>query len=147
MKPLLPAALAALLILPAHAMPPAQGSGAMPGKPAGHPAAPASPKMPITSSNAQRIVWSCTAGQLGSIPVMVNFAEKKALSTRASKMNDATVAGDVVQWTEKEADATYAFVLNRRSRELQVTQTPPKGKAVVHKGSCGAPDPNRKAAH
>ena len=147
MKSLLPAALAALLVLPAHAMPPAQGSGGMPGKPAGHPTAPASPKMPITSSNAQRIVWSCTAGQLGSIPVMVNFAEKKALSTRASKMSDAKIAGDVASWTETEKDGTLAFVVDRRTGELQVTQTPAKGKPVVHRGQCGAPDPNRKGGH
>jgi hypothetical protein len=133
---------------PAGSMPPAKTmppSGAMP-PPGGmpHGAMPNAPAMGVSPSSAERIVWSCQAGDLGNPAVMVNFVEKTALSTRSAGMAKATLEGDKVRWTETEPEGTLKYVLDRKTGELQVTRTPPKGKDVVYKGKCGAPDKSKK---
>ena len=121
---------------PAKTMPPANAAS-----PHGGAGAPA---MGVSPSTADRIVWSCQAGDLGNPAVMVNFVEKTALSTRAAGMTKATLEGDKVRWTETEPEGTLKYVLDRKTGELQVTRTPPKGKETVYKGKCGAPDKNKK---
>lgn len=116
------------------------------GAPAGAQTPP--PGMGTQSSTPQKIVWSCQVDQLGSVPVMVNFVDKTALSTRATAIAKATIEGDVVRWQEDDGEGgRNQFVLNRRSGELQVTQTPAKGKPAVHRGQCGAPDKTKKKGH
>lgn len=121
----------------AKTMPPANAS-------APHGAMPGAPPMGVSPSTADRIVWSCQAGDLGNPAVMVNFVEKTALSTRSAGMAKATFEGDKVRWTETEPEGTLKYVLDRKTGELQVTRMPPKGKETVYKGKCGAPDKNKK---
>lgn len=132
----------------ALAMPPAGAPAAKTMPPANasspHGAMSGAPPMGVSPSTADRIVWSCQAGDLGNPAVMVNFAEKTALSTRSAGMAKATLEGDKVRWTETEPEGTLKYVLDRKTGELQVTRTPPKGKDVVYKGKCGAPDKNKK---
>jgi hypothetical protein len=127
---------------PAGTMPPAKTMPPQGGMP--HGAMPGAPPMGVSPSSAERIVWSCQAGDLGNPAVMVNFVEKTALSTRSAGMAKATLEGDKVRWTETEPEGTLKYVLDRKTGELQVTRTPPKGKDVVYKGKCGAPDKNKK---
>jgi hypothetical protein len=127
---------------PAGTMPPAQTMPPQGGMP--HGAMPGAPAMGVSPSSAERIVWSCQAGDLGNPAVMVNFVEKTALSTRSAGMAKATLEGDKVRWTETEPEGTLKYVLDRKTGELQVTRTPPKGKDVVYKGKCGAPDKSKK---
>jgi hypothetical protein len=122
---------------PASGMPPAKTT-------APHGAMPAAPAMGVSPSTADRIVWSCQAGDLGNPAVMVNFVDKTALSTRAAGVVKATIEGDKVRWTETEPEGTLKYVLDRKTGDLQVTRVPPKGKETVYKGKCGAPDKSKK---
>jgi hypothetical protein len=131
------------VLVQASAQPPA--SGMPPGAAKSpHGAMPAAPAMGVSPSSAERIVWSCEAGDLGNPAVMVNFVEKTALTTRAAGMAKATLEGDKVRWTETEPEGTLKYVLDRKTGELQVTRVPPKGKEVVYKGKCGTPDKSKK---
>ena len=133
----------------AGANPHVAGAHGLPAMPPGK-QAPGSPQMPITASGADRIVWSCNFATLGSLPIMVNFKDSTALSTRGSKISKAAIAGNMVRWQENKKDGVYAFALNRQTRAVQVAVTDLKGKVATYEGNCGAPDPNRKpgkAAH
>jgi hypothetical protein len=132
------------VLVQAQAQPPA--TGMPPAKTTPHPGGgmPGAPPMGVSPSSADRIVWSCQAGDLGNPAVMVNFVDKTALSTRSAAMTKAAVEGDKVRWTETEPDGTLKYVLDRKTGDLQVTRVPAKGKEVVYKGKCGAPDKSKK---
>ncbi|MCZ8130232.1 MAG: hypothetical protein O9284_02890 [Steroidobacteraceae bacterium] len=122
---------------------PHAGAHGLPAMPPGK-QAPAAPRMPITASGGDRVVWSCNVGKLGSTPVMVNFKDRTALSTRGSKISQAAIAGDMVRWQENEKDGVYAFALNSQTKAIKVAFTDLKGKVSTYEGNCGAPDPNRR---
>jgi hypothetical protein len=129
---------------PGHPAMPPVGTAA---QPAPHGAGTRAPDMGVSPSTAQRIVWTCQAGALGNVPIMVNFVDKTALSTRAAAISPAKIDGDKVRWQETEPDGTLKYVLDRKSGEIQITQTPKKGKEIVHTGRCGPPTGKAGKAH
>jgi hypothetical protein len=98
----------------------------------------------LTPSTATRQMLTCRIDQLGNVPVLVNFADRTALSTRAPGISPATIEGDVVRWQEKEAGGgTSKYTLNRKSGEIQVALPGPGGKDVVRRGTCAPPVAHR----
>lgn len=89
-----------------------------------------------------RIVWSCQVESLGSPAVMVDFADRTALSTLGAAVSAADVTGDVATWQENDADGIgYRFALDRRTRELRITTLSGPRKGLVRRGRCAPPAP------
>ena len=103
--------------------------------------APASRALPEERA-PDRIVWSCQVESLGSPAVMVNFADRTALSTLGAAVTAAVIRGDVATWQENDADGVgYRFALDRRTRELQITTLSGARKGLVRRGRCAPPAP------
>jgi hypothetical protein len=125
------------------------GAGALAAPPAATPAPAGAPHAatphgmpeatgPVVASDARKIVWSCQVEQVGSLPVMVDFTNSTALSTRSPGVSKAKVEGDVVRWQEDDAQGAHRFTLNRKTGALELAEKA-GGKDVVRKGKCGPP--------
>lgn len=97
----------------------------------------------LTPSTATRQMVTCRIDQLGNVPVLVNFAERTALSTRAAGVNAATLEGDLVRWQEKESGGASKYTWNRKTGEILVAVPGPGGKDVTHRGTCAPTGPRR----
>lgn len=98
------------------------------------------PRSMVPHDTSDRIVWSCQVESLGKPAVMVNYAERTALSTLGGAIATAVVKGEVATWQENDADGVgYRFALDGSKRELRVTLLSGRQKGVVRRGTCAPP--------
>jgi hypothetical protein len=119
------------------------GAIAMPPHSAGAPTAGGRSMGALVHSDANRLMVTCRIDALGNVPVLVNFVDKTALSTRSAGVSAATIQGDVVRWEEKEPGGASKYVLNRKTGEIQVSVPAAGGKATLRRGTCAPPGQKR----